>query len=178
MSPSRTPASETPKTQTILKRKIQVYLKHEEMLEEWKALAKQREVSLSKFIVYHVNKSIKEQAAEDLLPRRELMRQLEEKDGIIEKLEVDNQLYRTLTKRFNEELHEKRAGPMVRPTRMYDKEVIELFRRRGFVRFDEIHNILKIPLDDSDTRKGIDKQLKYMVQVGLLKKESNGWRME
>lgn len=176
MSPTRTLDSETPKTETILKRKIQVYLPSEEKLDDWRSRAKERDISLSKFIIYNMDRSIYDMSAEDILPRRELEKQLEEKQAIITRLDEDNRLLKSLVQRFDTELHGKRAEQFLRPTRKYDKELIDLFQRRGFVRFDELQTSLGIPPGNVDTMKGINAQIDIMVTNSIIEKTSSGWR--
>ncbi len=58
------------KTETVKKRAIYVYLPSEEMAEEWKRIAKERKVSISKFVIECVNESLSKSESDFISRKR------------------------------------------------------------------------------------------------------------
>lgn len=159
---------------------VSVYLPNHEMLAYWKRGAKEQGTSLSRFIVQHTERSLRNMDEEKLLPRRLLMMQLQEKEKLVDKLELDNRLLKSLAERLDRDLHETRAeafNPASAPGEHgYDLELVDIIRQQGFVRFDELHEKLGVPVHDVETVKGINNQLDFLEGYGVISKTRLGWR--
>ena len=167
------------KTETIKKRAIYVYLPSEEMVKEWKDLAKKSGVSISKFVQEHVLNSltsgqeINKNAVRELRKKlraceeenRRLNEEIRKLEALVEKQEIDLKRYRLRS--FEKESSTKR---------WFERELIALFRRRKFVRSDEILALLGISPRDTGAVKSINRQLETLERYGLLEPELNGWR--
>ena len=169
------------KTDTIMERAILVYLPTKEKKEEWKNLAKKSGLSISKFILEHVENSINQEKDKEMYgPRAELIKQIRELkeenaklrkrnemlDRVIERLEEENRKYRTLP--FLEE--------MFYGIREYEQNLIKLFKERKEIRKGDVLELLGInPMKEPDIAKGINKQLENLERYGLIEDKGRVW---
>src|SRR5688500_7764607 len=86
------------KNKQLTDRAIYVYLPTVEMADEWKSKADKASLSISKFVLEHVENSLKqeEENKKSYVSRAELLKQLKEKDEEIAKLNQDNRLLKML----------------------------------------------------------------------------------
>ena len=165
------------KTETIKKRAIYVYLPSEEMVEEWKNLAKKSGVSISKFVQEHVLNSLSQELGEDFVSRRDLKKQLRACEEENRRLNAEVRKLEALVEKLEAELRRYRLRMFEsEDIRRIDPELIALFRRRKFVRSDELLSLLKISPRDSASVRSINKQIESLERYGLLEPEPNGWR--
>ncbi len=170
--------AEKTKTETIKERAIYVYLPSHEMVREWKELAEKQGVSISKFVIEHVEDSLRKEEPShlsrvDILKR---MRELEEEGS---KLKEDNRMLRLVIERLDDELKHYRAKPFLeefRGIRGYEKELIELLKRKGTIGSDEILGVLGIDPKDSELVKAVSIQLENLEAYGLIEAMPKGWR--
>lgn len=62
--------------------------------------------------------------------------------------------------------------------RRYEVDLIDIFRRRKFVRNDEILDVLNIDVSDSISIKAINKQIENLQRYGLIKVVAGGWKWQ
>jgi len=168
------------KTETIKRRAVYVYLPSEGMAERWKLLAKQSHASISKFVIEHVEDSLREEGGEGYPKRAELVKQLKELGTTCAKLNQENEILRRAYERLDSELKHYRARPFLEEgfqgVRRYDRKLIGILRRGKIVGSDEILEELGIDPSESDLVKAVNKQLEGLEAYGLVKSTPRGWR--
>ncbi|MBN2604185.1 MAG: hypothetical protein JXA91_08650 [Candidatus Thermoplasmatota archaeon] len=162
-------------------RLIYVYLPSHGMLQHWKETANNNNMSISKFVIEHVNNSIQQEEGKDAYTTRaelseDIQRIKEENIGLYKRLkEKDN-----LIDRLEEELREYRIKPFLDDNfsgiRKFERDLIQLFKTRSEVRKETILGQLGINPMDTDIIKGIKKQIETLEQYGLLKDIGGKWR--
>ncbi|MBC7129356.1 MAG: hypothetical protein H5T45_06475 [Thermoplasmatales archaeon] len=168
------------KTDTIMKRAVLVYLPSEEMKEKWQKLADKSGLSISRFVIEHVENSLSQENEDtsygtraDLIKRikelEEEMREIEKKYEILskayERLEEENKRYRTMP--FLEEME---------GFRKYERKIIEAFKERGKIEKGELFDIIGInPMKQADVAKGINRQLENLERYGLIEDKGRWW---
>jgi ATP-dependent Lon protease len=166
-------------TQTIKQRALYLYLPSEEMAEEWKSLAKHARVSVSRFILDHVQNSL-DQEKGDYVARSELIKREQELKAENSKLREENRMLRSAYERLDEELKHYRAKPFLEPEfegiRTYEKELIDLFKKQKAVRSDEILGSLRIDPGNSDLVKAVNRQLELLEKYGIIEPIIGGWK--
>jgi len=178
MTKSESP--ETPKTQTIRQRTVQIYLPSLETLEDWKGKAKTGGISLSKFIIEHVGNSLQREWENGHGSRRDMQKRITDLEGKLSVAEDHNRRLESLVDKLDLAAHRERAEefkkPMLKGDRRYDLEIVDMFRGRGFISFDELLGLLKVPAQELETLKGINSQIEALEGYGILEKEATGWR--
>ena len=170
------------KTDTIKERAIYVYLPSIEMVQKWKELAEKSGLSISKFVVEHVENSLNQEEDSGIYGSRvELIKQIRELkeenvklrrrsemlDRVIERLEEENRKYRSLP--F---LEEKFYG-----IREYEQNLIKLFKEKKEIRKGDVLELLGIdPMKEPNTVKGINKQLENLERYGLIEDKGKVWK--
>ncbi len=172
------------KAKELTKRAIYVYLPTLEMANEWKSLAEKAKVPISKFVIEHVENSLKqEQENESHVSRVDLLKQLKEKDEEIAKLKQDNRLLKMLTDNLDKELKRYRVEPFLsegnlgfQGVRKYDKELVILLKKTGSIDSDHILQELGISPKDANIVKAVNRQLQSLQAFGLIEPTARGWR--
>ncbi len=168
------------KTETIKERAVYVYLPSLEMVREWKDLANKQRTSVSKFVIEHVQNSLKQEEEPSFLTRSELTKRVRELEEDLSKLKKDNRMLRLALDKLDTELKRYRAEPFLdeeyEGIRKYERELIDLLRRRGFVGKDEILGELGIDPKESQIVKALSEQLEYLEGYGLVAATPRGWR--
>jgi hypothetical protein len=172
------------KNKQLTDRAIYVYLPTVEMADEWKSKADKSKLSISKFVLEHVENSLKqeEENKKSYISRAELLKQLKEKDEQIGKLNQDNRLLKMLADNLDKELKKYRAKPFVedkgkfRGVREYDKDLIELLKKNQTIDSDDLLRNLTISPKDTDLVRGVNSQLRYLQAYGLVEPTARGWR--
>lgn len=166
-----------PKTETVKERAIYVYLPSIEKAEEWKNLAKEAKVSVSKFVIDHVENSVSQE--EDHTPRSELLKRLENLKEENNDLRERNKRLEALAEKLEKELKDYRMKPFLEETegyREYEKDLVDLLKRREEIRSDEILDALSVEAFDTKSVKAIQKQLENLESYGLVKATVRGWK--
>lgn len=149
------------------------------MAEDWKAKAKQADVSISKFILDHVQNSLAKEEG-DYVARSDLIKRSQELKVEDSKLREENRILRLAYERLDQELKHYRAKPFLETRfegiRVYESELVDLFKKQKIVKSDEILDLLKIDPKDSDLVKGINKQLELLERYGLIESIIGGWK--
>lgn len=169
------------KTDTIKERAIYVYLPSHKMTLNWKSLAEKSGISISKFVIEHVENSLQqEENREGYTSRAELLDQMRQVKEENRELHKKNLMLDNLVIRLEEELKGYRVKPFLEDDftgiRKYETELIKLLQNRIEVRKEEILEHLGINPMDADIVKGIKMQLESLERYGLIKDIGSKWR--
>ena len=168
------------KTETIKKRKVEVYLVTEGQKERWKKYAKGKNTSLSKLIIETFEARIK----------GNLMKQLEAKETLTKELgtlQEENRVLKIQNKRQERYIeileHDmKRAqhisfGETGDGYRMFNKDLTGLLKESKYpVPNHNILSLLGVDPTDTEAVKGIRNQLEALKGYGLIKNTKRGWK--
>jgi len=173
-----------PKKEPIKKRTISIYLPTIVKLEVWKKAANASDMTLSKFIQEHVDNSLRDEYSPGTGSRRKLQQRIEQLEGELASTErqirrfdaMEEKMDRVLRHQQIERFAETDLSGKLPIVRRVDRELIDIFKRRGFVAFNEVLGLLKIKPHETNVVKGIDEQLNILDVNGLLEKEATGWR--
>lgn len=164
----------------LKKRAIYIYLPSVEMADEWKELAEKAGVPISKFVIEHVENSLRQEDKAGYPSRVELIKQLREKNEELINSEKDNRLLRQLIDRLDIELKRYRTQPFLeqefKGIRSFEKELIELLRKRKIIDSDHLLEELSIDTHELEIVKAINAQLKSLEAYGLIEATVRGWR--
>lgn len=167
------------KTKTIKERAIYVYLPSHEMVRDWKRRADEADVSISKFVIEHVQNSITQEEP-GFKPRTELIKRLRTAEEELQQLHAENKMLRSAYERLDEELKRYRAQPFLEENftglREYSRELIETLRKKGTIPKDELLDALGINPRNTDLVKALTKQLQNLQAYGLIEETVRGWR--
>jgi len=168
------------KTKTIKERLIYVYLPSEDMVEHWKKKAHEAKTSLSKFVMEQVEGGI--QREDDFIPRLELLKKIKELEEKNESLRRDNEKLGIVVDKLQEDLQVYRLRPLMddkgEGIRKHERDLVDVFQKKGFVKMDELWIELKINPRHPDVMKAISQQLENLEHYGLIKKTYEGWRWQ
>jgi hypothetical protein len=170
------------KTETIKERAVYVYLPSHKMVEEWKRLAKRQGTSISKFVIEHVESSLKEEKGlkSDFKARSELLKRLQELEEENTGLQKENRMLKLAMEKLDEELRNYRAkafkGKEFRGARGYERRLIDILRSRKSVKGEDLLNLLDIDPTDRELTQGVYQQLKTLEGYGVIKATTDGWR--
>lgn len=172
---------EISKTETIKERAIYVYLPSHKMTLNWKGLAEKSNVSISKFVIEHVENSLQqEDNKEGYASRAELLDEMRMVKEENKELQKKNKMLDNLVTRLEEELRGYRVKPFLEEDfadkRKYETELVKLLKSRREVRKEEVLEHLGINPMDTDTVKGIKKQIENLERYGLVKDIGGKWR--
>lgn len=167
------------KTETIKERSIYVYLPSIEQKKRWDELAQKQCMSISKFVIAHVENSLR-QTDPDYKPMKEVWK---EHQQLKEQLEVsarEKHMLEVAFDRLEEELKRYRAQPFLDDqfvgARSYQKELINIIREGRSVSSDEILFRLRVKPHEHEAVKAVSKQLENLEAYGLVVSTSKGWR--
>ena len=165
------------KKKELKQRAIYVY-PPADMASNWKKRAETSSTSISKFVIEHVENSLR--LAEDdyrsrstvLEENRQLRESLDKKEKrnhhlelLIEKLEEDLQIHRS--RLFTDTPN---TG-----TRTYDKQLINILREPGAHNTDTILKRLQVKPTNTEVIKAISTQIENLEAYGLLRNTGKGW---
>jgi len=167
------------RTETIDKRTINVYLPTIPMKTEWMERAEKMGVSVSKFVIEHVENAIREEQETGYPERRKLIERVKDLELENSKLREENRLFRILSERLDKDLRRYRAEPFMddryEGRRKYDTQLVELLKSKKLVKTDEILEALKVSPRDTEIVKSITKQLETLEGYKLIKYKINAW---
>ena len=167
--------------ESIRERAVYLYTPSVQMLEGWKARARKGHIPLSKFLLEHVNNSLRQEEEEDSYkPRVHLIEDLRKKDEEIQRLARENEIVKLALERVESELRRYRAEPFLEDSfkgvRKYDKKLIELLRKGNPIQSDQLLRQLRIGPKETDLVKAVSRQLENLEGYGLVRKSHHGWR--
>ena len=160
----------------LKKRAIYVYLPSEEMAEEWKKLAKESGVSISKFVQEHVENSLRQEKGKKFVY---LIKKIEELQEENKKLREENRILKAAYEKLEEELKHYRAKPFLElqeGSRFYEKELVKVLKEKKKVSNEELLEILGVNPKQTELIKAISKQLQNLEAYGLVEPTFDGWR--
>ncbi len=167
------------KTETIKERSIYVYLPSHDMVKDWKKRAKKQGASISKFVIEHVENSLQQEDDPIYKPRGDLVKEISELRNELKELREDNRQKRIVIERLENELRRYRAETFLEErfegVRKFDKELIDVLKRRVVVDSDDLLNTLGIDPRESDLVKAISRQLESLEAYGLVSPTKRGW---
>jgi hypothetical protein len=169
------------KTETIKERLIYVYLPSHEMVKKWKGLAEKSGASISKFVIEHVDNSLEqEENKEGYTSRAELLEQIRELRGENKELHKKIKMLDNLVDRYDTELRSYRIKPFLEEDfsgiRKYEKELIDLLKTHGEIRKETVLDLLGIDTLDTNSVRGITRQMENLERYGLVKDIGGKWR--
>jgi len=166
------------KTETVKQRAIYVYLPSLETAQRWKKTANKEGVSISKFVIEHVENSLRQESKH--IPRVELLEKIKRLEEENKDFRKQNRMLDKAVDNLESELRTFRLQPFLEPhyegVRKYEKDLVELLRHRNKIRNDDLLNALDIDPGNSDVIKAISKQLEHLEAYGLIKAIPRGWK--
>lgn len=168
------------KDKELKKRAVYVYLPSVEMAEKWKELAEKAGTPISKFVLEHVEDSLREEGGEGYPRRAELIKQIKELKTELSKLRDETSILRRAYERLDLELKRYRTQPFLeeeyKGIRKYDQELVALLKKRRMVSSDELLQELRIDPREKDLVKAVSRQLENLEAYGLAEATPKGWR--
>ena len=165
-------------TDTIKQRAIYVYLPSVQTAKRWKEFAEKAKVSISKFVIEHVENSLEQE--KNHTPRTQLLEDLNRFKEENNELRRQNKILNKALDNLDSELKSFRLKPFLESSfegvRQYEKELISVFRRRKVLRSDEVLDVLNISASDQDSIKAVNRQLENLQNYGLIKVVRGGWK--
>lgn len=161
----------------LKKRAIYVY-PPKYMADRWKATAKDENMSISKFIIKHVDNSINQDSPNqktklDLIQENQiLLERLREKERRIDQLDMlvdklDRDIKRMHARQFTDDNF---TG-----IRSYDKLIIDILKEPGIHPIEDLFSRLRISPQNTESVKALSKQLENLELYGLIKATSQGY---
>lgn len=158
------------KTETIDDRKINVYLPTIEETEKWKDIAEEKGKSLSKWVYEIVKESLAE-SDDNTTSRAELVKRNEKMREELNQLRKENERLKKVLDRYESELEELRGESFLQDDfkgkRRFSKELVNLLRDKGKVRYNELYEHLDID-PTGDMIESLQKQIKELETYGLI----------
>jgi len=170
------------KTETIKERAIYVYLPSHEMVREWKELAKKQGTSISKFVMEHVESSLRRERGlgSDFMGRSEMVKRMQQLEEENSKLKKENRMLRLALEKLDDELRGYRAKPFIeeefRRLRGFEEELVSILRKWVVVKGEELLDLLGIDPRDTEMTRAVQRQLRLLQGFGLVEPTADGWR--
>ena len=168
------------KSETIKERTVNVYLPDMYLLKEWKKVAAEHKMSLSRFIIERVEDSLKEQGEGDRYTRRDLIernQKLERENGSLRKeLELKTKVYEALDQENKSLRNQPWLDPSHQGFRQFGRQLITLIHQRKRIAFDELLPALGIKPMEMESMKAINHQLTVLTEYGLIQQDLKGWK--
>ncbi len=165
-------------------RAVWVWLDTPSMVDEWKKMAKESNVSTSTFVKEIVEKHLASQGAittrgtiEDQL--KEAVQQVGELRS--ENIELNKKLERmdTLLDKYEDQIKESQNNKFLdgefNGIRDFREELVDLLRDKRQIREEKILDLLHIVPSDSKGIKAIGKQIEILLEYGLIKRYKGGY---
>ncbi len=151
------------KTETIKKRTIYVYLPSIEQKLSWEEYAKEQGTSISKFVIEHVENSLKKEEDSSYVSGIEMWKQVRELREQLDKVLKEKRVLEIAFDRLEEELRRYRAQPFLEDNfsglRRYQTGLVDVLKNRVVVSSDEILRQLSVDPTENEAVKAISIQL-------------------
>jgi hypothetical protein len=168
------------RTESIKQRAIYVYLPSEEHKKRWQQGSERAGVSISKFVIEHVENSLRQEEEPSFKSRGDLWKENSELKKQVTDLAKKCRLLETVTDKLEHELRRYRSMPFLEENfegvRNYDKELIDILRSSEIVSDEQILSRLGIACTASDEIRAVSKQLEALEACGLVKPSPRGWK--
>lgn len=176
-SKAKKPKEKTPKTETIMKRRLVVYLPNENDVERWKEHADKRGLKISKLIHGAVEREISEVENGKHVDAAKLIEENETLKTEMATINEDLHQAKLLNTRLEEELETYRGRPFTDPEyrghRDWDRDLIALLKENNPIKDDDI--LSKLRVTTPAAAKDIREQLKGLKRDNRVKPTANGW---
>ena len=132
-------------------------------------------------MIEHVENSLRqEEGEEEYISRTELVDEIRVLREENRELQKRNKMLDTVVDRLEKELREYRSKPFVEDdaigVRKYQSDLLELFKKRGVVRKDEVLELLGVDPSETVTVKGIRKQIEGLEEYGVIRDVGAKWK--
>ena len=168
------------KPTTFVQRSIKVILPNMVMMEEWRRIASESDMSLSKFILHHVEDSLRNNGEGEKYSRKDLVDRNIELEHLVLDLQRDVVMKTMAFDALDSELRLLRLKPFMAGStfgkRELGKELVTLFRSRKHILYDELLSLMGAQPSESDIIKGITNQIEALIRYGLIQQDMKGWR--
>jgi len=165
-------------------RAVWVWLDTPSMVDEWKKMAKESNVSTSAFVKEIVEKHLASQGA--ITTRGTLEEQLKEAVQQVgelrtENIELNKKLERmnTLLDKYEEQIKDLQNDRFLNDEfngiRDFREELVGLLKEKRQIREEKILDLLHIEPSDSKGIKAIGKQIEILLEYGLIKRYKGGY---
>lgn len=167
----------------IKQRTIYVYLPSKEMVEDWKAKAREARTSVSKFIIHNVREALRQKEDPTYKAPEELIKDIAELAKENDVLREELRQKRMLVRRMDEDLRACRAS-LSRPfleegykgERDYEARLVKILMERGFLTHDEVLEELGVKPGDVEISEAIGAQIEQLERYGLVRQTPKGMR--
>ncbi len=171
------------KTETIKERAIYVYLPSEDMAKEWKGRAEAGGLSISKFVVEHVQNSLSQEEDPGYASRSELLRRLGSLEDENRRLSEEDDILKSAYARLEEELKVYRRTSFeetkdYQGARGFEKELVAVLKRKRIVDAGELLGLLGVDPKDTESVKAVTRELQNLVDYGFVVALPRGWRWQ
>ena len=168
------------KTETIKERSIYVYLPSLEAKKEWDERARAQGVSVSRFVLEHVENSLRQVEDSSYRSIGELLQEVRLLKEQLEKETREKHVLEVAMERLEEELRRYRAQPFLDEkfvgVRRYQKELVDILRMGRLVSSEEILRGLRIQPSEAEAIKAVSKQLENLECYGVVRSSPKGWK--
>jgi hypothetical protein len=166
--------------EALKQRAIYVYLPSEEQKDRWQKRSEKAGVSISKFVIEHVENSLRQEEEPEFKSRSELWKENNELNQQVQDLSRQVRLLDAVVDKLEQELRQYRGKSFLEEqfegVRNYDKKLIELLRSKEIVADEDIFSHLGIAPSDSKAVRIISKQLESLEACGLVTSSPRGWK--
>lgn len=168
------------KTETIKERAIYVYLPSVELAKRWKEAAQKQRTSVSKFVIEHVENSLRQEEEPGYKSRGELWKEIQRLREELKETAREKRLLEHVVKKLEKEVRRYRAQPFLQPdfegVRRFQRELIEALKEGGVISSEELLSKLDIDPLEHEAVKAVYKQLEILQAYGLVEPSPRGWR--
>jgi hypothetical protein len=147
--------------------------------EKWKEAAEKRGMTLSKFVIEHVENSMRQEEDDSYQPRVALIKRIRELEEAFTEARKEARMMRIVADKLEKENRNLRTAPFLdeefQGVRQYEKELVDLLMGGGRLKDEDILSELGIDKSDTDSVKAISNQLTSLEAYGLVKATAHGW---
>jgi hypothetical protein len=167
------------KTSPANKREYTVYVPSEEMGKEWRRLAQDADMSISKFILYHVENSLSSGSTRSGT-QEYLYEDTERLRDELKRAKEECKMRKASQEKLERELQRYRLEPFTKKDfkgrRKFSRELIDILRKGKYVTNDDILDQLEISPRDTDLIDALQTALNTLEAYGIITQTSKGWR--
>jgi hypothetical protein len=162
----------------IKKRVIYLYPKLPQV-EKWKEAAEKHGMTLSKFVIEHVENSMRQEEDDSYQPRTALVKRIRELEETLDEVRREARMMRIVADKLEKENRHLRTQPFLddefQGVRQYEKGLVDLLMKGGRLKDEQILSELGIDRSDTDSVKAVSNQLTSLEAYGLVKANAHGW---
>jgi len=171
-----------PKMETAQQRRVEIRIPDLKTLKRWKDSAKESKLSLSKFIIEHVENSFKQEFDRGYSARADLIIENKLLAGKVKALQNEvlqqKKHIMRLDKDYERLSAESKSPLVVEGVRDVSLRIVEALRGNKNVKSTELLGLLKVEPQDTKVIELINIQLKTLELGGIISKTTSGWRWE